>query len=244
MSWLGAGIGAGLGMAFGGPIGAAIGGCIGASLSGNANQVKASRKMHAQQLFFVSVFSMFGKMAKADGVVSKEEITVVEEIIRKMRIDAEDRKVAIRIFNNAKSDPYSIFDYASQYRKLSSGAEMNIMVYRFLFTVAMADNVLHPEEKKLLQQIPPYLGLDKSIYATLVKEASGEQADLEECYKVLGCSPESSDGEIKQAYRKMSSEYHPDKISSKGLPDGFNRFAEDQMKKINQSYDLIRESRK
>jgi len=243
MSWLGAGIGAGIGMVIGGPIGAGIGAWLGHSV-GNAKAVMAGQR-EAQTVFFVSLFSMLAKMAKADGKVSAEEADLINHIAKtQMNMDAEDRKAAREIFNNALNDDYSIYDYAKQYKQVMHNQQMLEMVYRLLFAVALADQKLHHAEEEILKEIPAHLGLDSSIYNRFREEFQGQKADLSECYEILGCSPDSNDDEIKRAYRKKCVEYHPDKIASKGLPEGFMKFAEDQMQQITSSYSTIMESRK
>jgi len=243
MSWLGAGIGAGIGMVIGGPIGAGIGAWLGHSV-GNAKAAMTGQK-EAQTVFFVSLFSMLAKMAKADGKVSPEEAELINHIAKtQMNMDAEDRKAARDIFNNALNDDYSIYDYAKQYRQVMRNQQMLEMVYRLLFAVALADQKLHHKEELILKEIPSHLGLDSSIYKRFREEFQGQKADISECYELLGCTPDSNDEDIKRAYRKKCIEYHPDKIASKGLPDGFMKFAEDQMQQITSSYSTIMESRK
>jgi len=243
MSWLGAGIGAGIGLVIGGPIGAGIGAWIGHSV-GNA-KVAMTGQREAQTVFFVSLFSMLAKMAKADGKVSSEEAELINHIAKtQMNLDAEDRKAARDIFNNALNDNYSIYDYASQYKQVIQNQQMREMVYRLLFAVAFADQKLHHAEELILKEIPSHLGLDSSIYNRFKEEFQGQKADISECYKALGCTPDHSDEEIKRAYRKKCIEYHPDKIASKGLPDGFMKFAEEQMQQITSSYSAIMDSRR
>jgi len=243
MSWLGAGIGAGIGMMIGGPIGAGIGAWLGHSVS-HAKTV-ITNQQEAQTIFFVSLFSMLAKIAKADGSVSSKEAALINNIAKtQMDMDAEDRKAARDIFNNALNDNYSIYDYASQYKQVMQNPQMREMVYRLLFAVAFADQKMHPEEESILKEIPAYLGLDSSAYQRLKEEFQGQKADISECYEVLGCSPDHSDEEIKRAYRKKCIEYHPDKIASKGLPESFMKFAEEQMQQITGAYSTIMESRR
>jgi len=242
MSWLGAGIGAGIGMVIGGPIGAGIGAWLGHSV-GNAKAAMAGQK-EAQTVFFVSLFSMLAKMAKADGKVSSEEAELINHIAKtQMNMDTEDRKAAKDIFNNALNDDYSIYDYAKQFKQVMQNEQMREMVYRLLFTVAFADKKLHQEEERILKEIPPHLGLDNSMYKRFYEEFQGQKTDVSECYEILGCTSDSTDDEIKRAYRKKCVEYHPDKIASKGLPDGFMKFAEDQMQQITSAYSTIKDSR-
>ena len=52
-------------------------------------------------------------------------------------------------------------------------------------------------------------------------------------YEILGVSPNSTDDEIKEAYRKLAKKYHPDIHPDKVL-------AEAKMKEINYAYDTIK----
>ncbi|MFI2810409.1 co-chaperone DjlA [Microbulbifer sp. JSM ZJ756] len=252
MSWLGAGIGAGIGLMFGGPIGAALGAWVGSSFGSGLKRVghnAALGRDGAQAVFIVTVFSMLAKMAKADGQVSRAEINLIEEFIaNNLRLGAEDRKQAIQIFQNAKSDGYSIYDYAEQYQQLVRNQAMREMVYRLLFAVAHADGELHAAEEDILRRIPEYLGLHASIFAAMQGEfgrrGPAATGTLEQHYAVLGCSPDASDRDLKLAYRRKAAEFHPDKIASKGLPEEFMRYAEDQMKSVTVAYDTIMEARK
>ncbi len=251
MSLIGAGIGAGIGALIGGPIGAALGGWLGHSVSEAYQQVKAQHgpiimnRAEAQSVFFVTLFSMLAKMAKADGHVDQSEADLINRLARtQLHMDEEDRKSAATIFKNALNDSYSIFDYAGQYRKVAGSREMCEMVYRMLFAVAFADQTLHPAEDAILQEIPAYLGLDQGYYRLLKEEFQGNEADIDEAYKVLGCDKNASDADIKHAYRSLCKEYHPDTIAAKGLPEGFIHYAEQQMRLINSAYETIKKHRK
>lgn len=67
---------------------------------------------------------------------------------------------------------------------------------------------------------------------------------LEESYIILGCTSDDSMQIIKKRYRELISEYHPDKIQSKGLPDSFIKFATEQMQKINFAYETVKNHKK
>jgi len=240
-------------MMIGGPIGAGIGAWIGHSMGrartamqqGSGGAALHMGQKEAQTVFFVALFSMLAKMAKADGRVSADEAEVVNQFARQqLNLDAEDRKAAREIFTHALNDGYTIYDYAAQYRKIAPSHQMREMIYRLLFTLAYADGELHPGEDEILKEIPLHLGLDGSYYAILREEFQGRHADIHECYEILGCTPDSTDAEVKRAYRKLCMEYHPDRIASKGLPEGFMKFAEEQMHRINESYNTIMEARK
>jgi len=56
-------------------------------------------------------------------------------------------------------------------------------------------------------------------------------------YTVLGISRNSSEEEIKKAYRKLVRQYHPDKVAHLG--DEFKALAEERFKQIQQAYQEI-----
>jgi len=58
-------------------------------------------------------------------------------------------------------------------------------------------------------------------------------------YKVLGVSQDSTDEEVKKAYRELAKKYHPDSYADNPLSD----LVEEKMKEINQAYDTIQKER-
>ena len=58
-------------------------------------------------------------------------------------------------------------------------------------------------------------------------------------YQVLGVSPNASDEEIKDAYRKLVKKYHPDKFADSDLAE----LANEKMKDVNAAYDEIQKLR-
>ena len=70
-----------------------------------------------------------------------------------------------------------------------------------------------------------------------------EAAALEEAYKALGVTRDSSDAEIKRAYRKLMSQYHPDKLIGQGVPADMIAMATEQAKEIQLAHELIKKSR-
>ena len=83
------------------------------------------------------MFACLAKIAKADGVVSREEVDKVDSFIKdRFNFPSEQRKFAIQIFNQAKDDSYSFQDYATQLASLlSQNKNSLIMFYGF--------NVIH-----------------------------------------------------------------------------------------------------
>lgn len=62
-------------------------------------------------------------------------------------------------------------------------------------------------------------------------------------YSDIGCIRTDSNDVIKKRYRKMVSEFHPDRIAGKGLSDREVSAAETRFKKIQESYNLIKKEK-
>ncbi len=252
MSWLSGIIGGGLGAVIAGPFGAVIGAAIGAGVGGKPGAGTAGRLTHSQHhqaIFFTAAFSMAGKMAKADGHVSPDEIAVIDKMCNEtMKMDSNTRSYAINVFNQAKNSPESFTDHAQQFGNLFwQDQQMCGFMMDFLFQIAMADGKLHPEEEELLIAAKSAFRMPEQVYNALFGRyvgLSSSPSSLEKHYALLEVASDASSAEIKKAYRQKVSEFHPDKIASKGLPPEFIKFANEQMSEINAAYKTIMDAKK
>jgi DnaJ like chaperone protein len=48
---------------------------------------------------------------------------------------------------------------------------------------------------------------------------------------------------VKKAYRKLVSQYHPDKLVSRGLPEEMMEMAKTRVREINKAYEHIKQAR-
>ncbi len=69
------------------------------------------------------------------------------------------------------------------------------------------------------------------------------ESSLQDAYGVLGVHSEASIAEIKKSYRKLMNQHHPDKLVSRGLPEGMIKLAQEKTQEIRAAYDLIREAK-
>ena len=248
MTWFGKIMGGSVGFMLGGPIGALIGVSLGhALIDDNARaryseQGRLTGQEQRQAVFFTATFAMLGKMAKADGRVCQDEINAVNSFMQdKLRLDKTTKQFAMGVFNEAKDNSTSFEDYARQFGQVfQSEPQLRMMFYEMLFTVALADGVLHPAEEKILRDAPILLGLHSGVYGTVKRQFV---SDLSHHYAVLGLEDGADLAAVKKAYRKLVTEYHPDKIVSKGLPEDFIKFAEEKFREINESYEAIQKAK-
>ena len=270
MGLLGTLVGGSLGFMMFGPLGAIVGGAIGANLGepairgpfGGATQsgsmsyggngggpyarygspVRDPRQ--AQQAFLVAMISLAAKVAKADGRVTAEEVRSFDAFLRdRLGMPAEDRRVAARLFNEARDSTVPAEEFARQVRALigHDPARLRDLV-SLLMSVAAADRRIGSEEDRLLRSIARELGLTARDY----EEAAAmfqPRSNVDASYAVLGLTRDASDDEVKKAYRRLAREYHPDVVANKGMGEDFQKFADEKMRAINAAYDAVKEAR-
>ena len=252
MGWFGKLTFGSIGMLLGGPLGAIAGAALGHHLvdkrsdlinqpGGSVPGVGFGRAEQTQAAYFISLFSILGKLSKIDGVVTEDEIAVVQGFISTLPMDEREKQFARQVFNEAKDSPYAIEDFATQiYQASQTQPALMVSFFELLFKIAAADNKLHPAEEAALKSIQGIFQISDSQYdgikAVYFKDTGND-------YKILDCTPESSNDEIKSNYRKLVKDFHPDTIISKGLPEEFTDFAEKRFREIQESYEKISKER-
>ncbi len=247
----GALIGGGIGLFFGGPIGAMIGAILGSSISGTTTRINNTEKN--QVAFFVCFFSCVAKLAKADGVVSQEEIEYVEELMNHhFKLDPQTKDIAKRVFLEAKDNNTPASEYLQQFGQIVNfDRELCMMLVGTLVELSNKDGHYSPEEQAIIEDAKRILHLSSSGYNNYSNSNNRQSSssysstnELDEAYELLECNKNDSDNEVKKKYREKCADFHPDKLQSKGLPDEFMKFATEQMTKINKAYDTIMKNRK
>ncbi len=236
MAWTGKLIGGVLGSLLG-PLGTVVGGGIGHQFDKGA-----SRFQTTAMAFQAAFFGCLAKMAKADGQISQAEIDTVEQIMARLGYTGSMRAAAVEIFRKAKDDAHTAADYLNQLASIIQFNPQIAMTFlAALHAVAQADGFIHPNEREILLQAERVFRLRPGTIDAML--GTSKTGAVDEAYKALDCTPDMSDEEIKRAYRQKCIEYHPDKLTSKGLPEEFMQYANEQLAKVNEAYDTIKKAR-
>lgn len=217
----------------------------------------ALNPLHAalrQTVFLETVFIAMGKLAKADGRVSEAEIAHAETLMQKLGMTAAHRQQAIALFKQGAAGDSDMYATCKKFMSVCGHTHhLKEMLLVYLIVMAMADGEYHAEEERLLTEIAGHLGYGPEAFKRLLDMVvnqtrfAGGQVDsetaLEDAYKALGVGKESSDAEVKRAYRKLMSKYHPDKLMGQGLPEDMIKVATEQAKDIQLAYDLVSKQR-
>jgi DnaJ like chaperone protein len=110
-----------------------------------------------------------------------------------------------------------------------------------LFEIAKADGVLHPCEAKFLERVAEIFGFAPNEYRRI--RASHFAPELTDPYVILGVSYVADDEELKQTYRRLVRENHPDSLMARGVPAEFLKLANDKLAAINLAYEKIQAER-
>ncbi len=247
MGWFGKFMFGSMGFFLGGPLGAVAGAALGHHLVDkragyeNGGGTTLQYAEQTQAAYFVSMFSILGKLAKIDGVVTSDEIAVVDQFINHLNTGDREKQFARQVFAQAKDSEYSIDDFAVQFYQFSHAHPSVIHSFMgLLFQIAAADGKLHPAEESALKRIKEIFHLSDRQFDDI---KAGHFKDVDRFYKVLNSTPESSNEEIKAHYKKLVKEFHPDTIVSKGLPEEFTEFATTRFREIQDAYENVKRER-
>ena len=223
--------GAAAGLLVGGPVGALVGAVAGHFLFDHQGDPGVT--------FTIAVIALAGKMAKADGEVSEIELLAFQRIFQ---VPPHEQANVQRIFNLARQDVAGYEAYAGQIARLFMGNPALLEdVLDGLFEIAKADGVLHPAESAFLERVSEIFGFAPNEFRRI--RASHFAPELTDPYVILGVSYVAGDDEIKQTYRRLVRENHPDSLMARGVPEEFVKLANDKLAAINTAYDKIKTER-
>ena len=185
--------------------------------------------------FAIAVIALGAKMAKADGQVTRDEVTAFREVFQ---IARDDEAGAARVFNLARQDVAGFEDYARRIKAMfgeEDGTLCDLM--EGLFHIAVADGVYHPNEDLFLERVAQIFELSDQSFAALrsrfVPDAKPDP------YAVLGVSPDMPLDEIRKVWRQMVRDSHPDRMMARGVPEEAIKLAEKRMVDINRAWEEI-----
>lgn len=256
MAWWGKVVGGTFGFFIGGPLGAMLGASLGHRVdqgigsSSHGKHLLGDRE-RTQAAFFTATFSVMGYIAKADGRVTPDEISLVKEIMNHMQLDAVQKKTAIGLFNQGKQNNFELQPVLDQFRKECHRRTTLLQMFlQIQVQAAFADGRLDPNENNVLVLIAQNLGFSESDLSMIIEMVRGNgrsgptsKATNLDPYKILGVTSKTPLDEIKKSYRRLLSQHHPDKLVSKGLPEEMVKLANEKTHEIHTAWKRIQEIR-
>ncbi|HEX7369599.1 MAG TPA: co-chaperone DjlA, partial [Rhodanobacteraceae bacterium] len=216
------------------------------------------------------LFALMGALAKSDGRVSEAEVAIAEKLMGRLELDALWRRRAIDAFNKGKAPGFEIGQTLVELRTWCTPRRSSVMPFLdMLCDVALADGPLSAEKLATLKRVAFSLRINEIQLVALLamkgfawnagpragdwthagaysSSSSGYRAATPRSngpdpYAVLGVSREDDARTIKRAYRKLISEYHPDRLGN--MPEDLRRRAEARASEINAAWERIQSER-
>jgi DnaJ like chaperone protein len=228
-------VGGGLGWVFGGPIGGILGFALGSMFEG-MSAGKYSYQGTPRGDFAMSLLVLCAAVMKADQKVVKAELDYVRSFFIGQFGEEEGTRLILMLREILKQgiNVQDVSVQVGQYMDYPS----KLALLHFLFGIAAADGEFHPAEVSMIETICINMGVSSADFtsakAMFVKDTNW-------AYSVLEIAPDTSDDEVKKAYREMAKKHHPDMVAQLG--EDVKRSATEKFQKINAAYEDIRKQR-
>ena len=263
MSWFSAVVGGAFGFMLGGPLGAILGASVGHQFGKGFTGLESDASLNpgdrqrVQTAFFTATFSVMGHIAKADGHVSHEEISLANRVMDEMALTPDMRATAINLFQQGKQADFPLDEVLAQfYKECQRRTDLIRMFLGIQLQAAFADGTLAASEERLLLHICSHLRISRFDYERLKIQLQAQQRfrwqgaytqktpqkTIQDAYGVLGLTSTASKADVKKAYRRLMSQNHPDKLVAKGLPEEMMRLAKEKTQKIAKAYETIQKA--
>lgn len=196
-----------------------------------------------ERAFFVSAFSLLGKLAMADETLDERERQCVERFIDShLTLSSERKSEAMKLFCSASYDENEAKEYALHIRNVFPHSfQIRETLLDLLMTVSLADEVLDPREEDMLRQIADGFGISQTQFDQIKSRhlsARGRSSE-DRFFQILGVSSDCTDEELINSFRKLSSSYEPQRILAGGVPRDFVLIAQKKLEDIEEAFNVI-----
>lgn len=190
--------------------------------------------------FTIAVLALGAKMAKADGTVTRDEVTAFRRIFT---FPEGEEQHAARVYDLARQDIAGFDAYARKIARLFNPDGQRICaddhhvlvdILEALFQIAIADGTYHAGEDAFLAHVADEFGLDDRCF-NIVRSRLVEGAPRDP-YDVLGLPRDASKDVARKAWKDLVRDTHPDVLQSRGVPPEAMKLAERRLQLINEAW--------
>ncbi len=223
------------------------------------NLHKSGYENGVQGGFFIATFAAMGHIAKCDGRVKSVEIELATQVMDHLKLSAEQRQLAIRLFNEGKHEDFALETLLWRFKRECGHRVSVLQVFiEIQLKMAYADASLNEKESKLIKKMCKRLDVSESIYIRIERRVRAEKKaanqpitnsgnptlSLANAYKVLEINRWATQQQVKQAYRRMIGKFHPDKMQARGASDIEIIEAHDIVHDIKMAYEMLMKAKR
>ncbi len=205
-----------------------------------------SQQSDERNQFVSLLIHILVKIAELDGQIARSEISIISNFFRvNMGYNQEQMFWVKELIKDASGSPASLDDLLAEF-KSQFGYQPRLIVVELVFQVLYSNHHVSQEELDLTERIARFLEISQFEYSAIrgryqahyEERTRVRRSDRDRYCEILGLAPGASQEEIKNAYRKLSKEYHPDLVGHLG--EEFRKVAEEKMKDINLAYQHLK----
>jgi len=188
--------------------------------------------------FTIAVIALGAKMARADGLVTRDEVAAFGEVFQ---IPPGEEEHVRLVFDLARKSTAGFESYARQVGRLFANDRAVLEnLLGGLFHIALADCRVFPAEDAYLREVARHFGFVPADFVRIrALHVGPREAPGEDPHAILGISPGAPPGEIREAYHRLVRESHPDLVIAQGLPPECIALATARIARINAAYQQI-----
>lgn len=192
----------------------------------------------SHNLFVFLLIQILVRIAQLDGNVTRAETEAISNFFRLHLRYTQSQLYWIKdLIKQATASVVPLDTLLAEF-KARFAYEPRLILLELVYQVLFTNERVSNDELAVLQRIADYLGIaahdHQAIRAKYLARFRDSAAREDRYYETLGLAPGAAFEQIKSAYRKLSMQYHPDKVTHLG--EEFRRVAEEKMKEINEAY--------
>jgi DnaJ like chaperone protein len=202
------------------------------------------------------LFQAMGHLAKSDGRVSEEEIRATRSIMHRLGLGPAGVRNAMNWFEEGKGTDFPLLQTMREARRVAArNPELRRLFVRLLLEVVLAKDRMGQQERAAIwivctefeigrvefAQLEAMLRAQKSFRHSPAGDADATR--VRNAYRTLGVEETASNTEIKQAYRRLMSRNHPDKIAGSNPAQHVVSEAERRTREVRSAYEMLKARR-
>jgi len=190
--------------------------------------------------FTAAVVGLGAKLAKADGLVTIDEVATFSRVFKSA---PGDEAAMRRVVDIARQTVVGYESYARRIAKRYRDRPCLLEgVLDGLFQIAASDGAITVDELDYLHSVSDAFGFNQDQFRRIKASHLGTEPD--DPYIVLGVPHAATFDEVRAAYRRLMLENHPDTVTAaKSAPREYEPVAHDKAAAITSAYARIRAER-
>jgi DnaJ like chaperone protein len=195
----------------------------------------------AHNLFVYLLVNILTRIAAIDGNITREESETIHRFFRDQLRYSHGQLYWVReLMKEARRSTADLETLLFEFKN-NFAYEPRLILLELIYQILFTKPSVPPAELEFARKVGIFLEIPaydqqriESRYVGRQQQTFAATPSEDDYYRILGLEPGADFDRIKTAYRQLSRQYHPDKVSHLG--EEFRQVAEEKMKEINGAY--------